>query len=222
MLSKIINRKHMELQEFQEMKLNVIKKSRFDLHGFKQQSEINLIRDALKQFCQRMQTDIENICLKQNNELSGSTIASVFINGNQLLTLNIGDSKGLMVSVKNHSIVVSQLTKDHKPDMVHERKRIEAKGGVVAKQKDKFGRENGPYRLWDITKRAPGLSISRALGDIYAHTLGLSHEPDVQKSLIEPQDKIIVLGSDGIFEFLSNEDVAHLVYPFYDKYLKRL
>ena len=64
--------------------------------------------------------------------------------------------------------------------------------------------------------KAPGLSISRALGDTYAHTLGLSHEPDIQKSLIEPSDKVIVLGSDGIFTYISNEEVAHIVYPFYD------
>lgn len=52
--------------------------------------------------------------------------------------------------------------------------------------------------------KAPGLSVSRALGDIYAHTLGLSHEPDIIKRLLEPEDKIIVLGSDGIYSFLRN------------------
>lgn len=106
--------------------------------------------------------------------------------------------------------------------MASERQRIEAKGGVVAKCKDHFGKEYGPYRLWDITKRQPGLPVSRALGDIYAHTLGLTHEPDIMKTLIEPHDKIIILGSDGIFEYLTNEDVAHIVYPYYDQYLQRL
>jgi serine/threonine protein phosphatase PrpC len=99
------------------MKLNVIKKSRFDLHGYKKQPEIYLIRDALKSVCEKMQKDIEGICERMRNEMSGSTIVSVFLYGNILLALNIGDSKGLMISVKNQSVVVSQLTKDHKPDI---------------------------------------------------------------------------------------------------------
>lgn len=30
-------------------------------------------------------------------------------------------------------------------------------------------------------------------------------------------DKFIVLASDGVWEFLSNEDVAQIVYPFFEK-----
>ena len=30
-------------------------------------------------------------------------------------------------------------------------------------------------------------------------------------------DKFIVIASDGVWEFLSNEDVAQIVYPFFEK-----
>ncbi len=31
------------------------------------------------------------------------------------------------------------------------------------------------------------------------------------------EDKLIVIASDGVWEFLSNEDVAQIVYPFFEK-----
>ena len=31
------------------------------------------------------------------------------------------------------------------------------------------------------------------------------------------EDKFIVLASDGVWEFLSNDDVAQIVYPFFEK-----
>ena len=33
--------------------------------------------------------------------------------------------------------------------------------------------------------------------------------------LLRPDDNIIVIGSDGVFEFLANEEIAAIVYPFY-------
>jgi len=32
---------------------------------------------------------------------------------------------------------------------------------------------------------------------------------------LEPYDKFIIIASDGVWEFLSNEDVARIVWPFY-------
>ena len=59
--------------------------------------------------------------------------------------------------------------------------------------------------------------MSRSLGDGYAHSLGCSCEPEIIHYVLKPEDKIIILGSDGIFEHLSNTQVANIVYPFYIK-----
>ena len=32
---------------------------------------------------------------------------------------------------------------------------------------------------------------------------------------LEPYDKFIIIASDGVWEFLSNEDIARIVWPFY-------
>ena len=57
--------------------------------------------------------------------------------------------------------------------------------------------------------------MSRSLGDAIAHSVGVSSTPEVKSFLVGVEDKFVVIGSDGVFEFLTNEDVARLVMPFY-------
>ena len=46
-------------------------------------------------------------------------------------------------------------------------------------------------------------------------SVGVSPEPEVFDFKLEPEDKFIVIASDGVWEFLSNEDVMKIVLPFY-------
>jgi serine/threonine protein phosphatase PrpC len=61
----------------------------------------------------------------------------------------------------------------------------------------------------------PGLAMSRSLGDQVAHSVGVSSIPEVKSFLVGVDDKFIIIGSDGVFEFLTNEDLARIVMPFY-------
>jgi len=63
----------------------------------------------------------------------------------------------------------------------------------------------GPYRVWLKYEDMPGLAMSRSLGDKVAHSVGVSSLPEVKSSLLEMDDKFIVVGSDGVWEFLTNE-----------------
>ena len=58
--------------------------------------------------------------------------------------------------------------------------------------------------------------MSRSFGDKIAHSVGVSAEPEVKESILGPLDKFIVIASDGVWEFLSNEDVAGIVWPYYE------
>ena len=42
-------------------------------------------------------------------------------------------------------------------------------------------------------------------------------EPEIFQFEITPQSKFVVLASDGIWEFLSNEQVMNMIIPFYLK-----
>ena len=59
--------------------------------------------------------------------------------------------------------------------------------------------------------------MSRSLGDRIAHSVGVSSAPEVGSFILKEEDKVILLASDGVWEFLTNEDVLDIVVPFYDK-----
>jgi serine/threonine protein phosphatase PrpC len=54
----------------------------------------------------------------------------------------------------------------------------------------------------------PGLAMSRSLGDGLAHSCGVISDPEIIEFEVHPDDKFIVVASDGVWEFLSNEQVA--------------
>ena len=57
--------------------------------------------------------------------------------------------------------------------------------------------------------------MSRSLGDAVAHTVGVSAVPEIKTFTVGIDDKFVVIGSDGVWEFLSNENIAEIVFPFY-------
>ena len=108
------------------------------------------------------------------------------------------------------------LTRDHKPDAPGERERIEAAGGWV---RDSVGHVSSsdytPSRLYASQanpKLGPGLCMSRALGDLDGMSCGMTSVPEVTQLPIDPsRDEYLVLGSDGLWEFLPSERVLELV-----------
>ena len=59
--------------------------------------------------------------------------------------------------------------------------------------------------------------MSRSLGDCLAHSVGVSCEAEVDEITLTSDDKIIIIASDGVWEFLSNEEVANIVAPYFAK-----
>jgi serine/threonine protein phosphatase PrpC len=57
----------------------------------------------------------------------------------------------------------------------------------------------------------PGLVVTRAIGDNVAKKLGVLHEPDIANFILTPEDKYIVLGTDGVFDGISNNQVLDIV-----------
>lgn len=57
----------------------------------------------------------------------------------------------------------------------------------------------------------PGLSISRSLGDILAHHIGVTSEPDIKIHEINPNDKFLAIASDGIWDNLGPDEVIEII-----------
>ena len=58
--------------------------------------------------------------------------------------------------------------------------------------------------------------MSRSFGDRVAHSVGVSAEAEIREFVLCSNDKFVVIASDGVWEFLSNEDVAHIVWPYFE------
>ena len=49
--------------------------------------------------------------------------------------------------------------------------------------------------------------MSRSFGDRVAHSVGVISEPSIRKYILKPYDKFLVMGSDGIWQYLTNFEV---------------
>ena len=79
------------------------------------------------------------------------------------------------------------------------------------------GKFIGPNRIWLADRDVPGLAMSRSIGDYKAHTVGVIAEPKVTEYNVQPGDQILVIASDGVFEFMENREVAAIVSEYYEK-----
>lgn len=66
--------------------------------------------------------------------------------------------------------------------------------------------------------------MSRSVGDRVAHSVGVISDPGISQVTLEileyyvlDSDKILVLASDGVWEFLSNKEVIELIAPYYER-----
>ena len=154
------------------------------------------IKDAYFKFDQEWREENRN---HNPDDKSGSTAISCLIDPERVYFLNVGDSRGILVSTEGRILLA---TKDHKPSDQAERQRIQEAGGTVLIQ-----RVNG------------SLAVSRALGD-FEYKNNQNRRPDQQ--LVSPEPEItfysrtkseesvafIVLACDGIWDVMSNEELA--------------
>ena len=89
--------------------------------------------------------------------------------------------------------------------------------GRVDTIKGAQGQNLGPMRVWLLDQDAPGLAMSRSIGDYIAHSVGVATDPEVKRFELTAEDKFMIIASDGVWEFLSNEQIAKIVWPFYLK-----
>jgi len=137
----------------------------------------------------------------------------------RLLIANLGDSRAVLCRSQNGRLSAVRLSDDHKPGRADERRRIEAKGGVVDVQ-----------GVWRVFTPGPanfagrsvlwGLAVSRAFGDLLlkepqrygCHSASgelVSALPEIHTYDINPmEDRFLVLACDGIWDVLGDDDAV--------------
>ena len=172
---------------------------------------------------------INQIFLETDNQLervnfdateSGCTCVLVIHIGSHIICANTGDSRAILVldSMGQNNIndfYEVPLSYDYKPEMPEEKQRIELCGGVVEQLKNKNGEGIGPYRVWVKEGGYPGLAMSRSIGDLIGKKLGVIPNPGILEYDLNESVKFIVVASDGIWEFISNEIVRNIGKQFY-------
>lgn len=174
----------------------------------------NEVKDALD-----VSFKYTNQSLYQNSGLdlyfSGSTCVSILIVGNKVFCSNVGDSRAVLARSIDGSVCGFPLNRDHKASEPDEEERILKNGGRIDAFRDANGRPMGPLRVWHLHENIPGLAMSRSFGDHAAAEVGVIADPEILEMNLTEADKFIVIASDGVWEFLSNDDVVNIVMPHY-------
>eukprot|EP00455_Lapot_gusevi_P001767 TRINITY_DN1067_c0_g1_i4.p1 TRINITY_DN1067_c0_g1~~TRINITY_DN1067_c0_g1_i4.p1 ORF type:complete len:369 (+),score=95.26 TRINITY_DN1067_c0_g1_i4:128-1234(+) len=168
---------------------------------------INAITRGTANLCQAL------LQTKINRQFSGTTAVYGLRIGRKLYTANIGDSRAILVR-KGHNgqVEVVALSNDHKPESPEEKARILKHGGRVQPLPGLPDEDCGPPRVWLRDFDVPGLAMSRSIGDEVSHTVGVIDIPEIIEYELGPNDLFAIWASDGIWEFLSNEQVARIVH----------
>ena len=61
----------------------------------------------------------------------------------------------------------------------------------------------------------PGLAMTRSFGDQAAAEVGVIASPEILEMNLLEGYHFIILASDGVWEFISNEEAANIIMPHY-------
>ena len=169
-----------------------------------------------------MDADTQIAKEKFNCEMSGTTCVLVFQLDEHLICSNAGDSRAILVyedkkSINLQNSKVFLLSNDCKPELPEEKKRIEERGGCVKQYLDEGDIPSGPFRVWIKGEFYPGIAISRTIGDLDAKKVGVIPNPLFIEYTLDEKAKYMIICSDGIWEFISNEEVMKIANSYYLK-----
>ncbi|QCE13791.1 protein phosphatase [Vigna unguiculata] len=183
----------------------------FDGHGGK--SAAQFVRDNLPRFIvedvnfplelekvvKRSFLETDAAFLKSSSQepslSSGTTALTAIIFGRSLLVANVGDCRAVL---SRHGRAI-EMSKDHRPNCVNERTRVESLGGFIDD-----GYLNGQ------------LGITRAMGDWHLEGMKgtsekegpLSAEPELKLMTLTKEDEFLIIASDGIWDVFSSQNAV--------------
>ncbi len=168
-----------------------------------------------------------------HSDKSGSCALVILLFDNKIYIANIGDSRAIMSM--NGGTKIKQLTNDHKPDNPKEFERLMKNGSKVYGD-DNDDPHRDPSKLNFIKDKAElekikainktseeivfreypsDLAVTRTIGDIKVKKKefggkkgSIINKPDIFIHDINSTDDFVVMGCDGIFDDLSNQEVS--------------
>ncbi|XP_043711330.1 probable protein phosphatase 2C 35 isoform X2 [Telopea speciosissima] len=165
-----------------------------------------------------------------DDSMSGTTAITVLVCGDTLYVANVGDSRAVIAVKSGNRVVAEDLSRDQTPFRKDEYERVKLCGARVLtvdqvegyKDPDiqSWGDEesagNDPPRLWVQNGMYPGTAFSRSVGDSTAEKIGVIAAPEVSVVQLTSNHLFFVIASDGVFEFLSSQEVVNMVGRYTD------
>jgi serine/threonine protein phosphatase PrpC len=180
--------------------------------------------------------DITNLSLHKSNiedNLSGTTGITVLLKDSTLHVANVGDSRAIIAGQVDGYLKYSALSSDQTPYRADERERLKKCGATIMTLDQLEGREpihenwgaetgdtidesGDPPRVWDKSLERPGCAFTRSFGDAVAEIVGVNAVPEILTWDLSSLDKYIIIASDGVFEFLTSQNVVNIISQYQD------
>lgn len=147
---------------------------------------------------------------KMDPDYSGTTAVAALMRKNRVWVANVGDSRCVLASKGvDGKIKTKNLSQDQNPDSPGEQERILQNGGFVRPppEPDLSARVYLDAQLTQV-----GLAMSRSIGDHAVKNIGVIANPEVKVYDINGDDQFMILATDGIWEFISSQEAANIVW----------
>jgi protein phosphatase 2C family protein 2/3 len=185
------------------------------LHKYVKEFSKESIKEAINEAEEKF---IKDHALNEKGEImdqSGSCGIMAMIQKNKCIIANVGDSR--LVIYKNNSLFFC--TEDHKPGSDIEKERITKAGGKIYQTPSLWPLYQNGKEIEIPWRVLPGrLSVSRTFGDIEAKDEKFGGNknvvvalPDITEIELNEDFNLIVLGCDGIFDVLNNEEILECI-----------
>ena len=197
------------LQAAEGLKTEIRKRLYSDKNKIANFKDINKVEAYFKNLYRAIQKKLAGT---NEFDLSGTCSISVLLVNNKMFVINLGDSRCVLGQRKGGDDnklgekIGIEMSIDQKPMREDEKLRIIEKGGEVS---DKI---TGLPRVYRKNDEVPGLAVSRSIGDIVAHEVGVSCEPEIFEKELDGDDHFIVIGSDGIWDAMSSCEVVGFIF----------
>ncbi|XP_054268457.1 mucin-2-like [Macrosteles quadrilineatus] len=132
----------------------------------------------------------------ERENLHGGTTAVVALlrhKEGKLYVAWLGDSQAVLV--RNGRPL--EIVRPHKPDRPDEKDRIEGMGGTVL--------------YWGTWRVNGQLAVSRAIGDV-EYKPYVTAEPDIEEITLDGSEDFLILGCDGLWDFVSEQQATDAVF----------
>mmetsp|Transcript_49196 Transcript_49196/g.81695 ORF Transcript_49196/g.81695 Transcript_49196/m.81695 type:complete len:1065 (-) Transcript_49196:122-3316(-) len=166
-----------------------------------------------------------------DDTMSGTTAITAYFNKTEVFVANIGDSRAIIGEKKGKRVIAYSLSIDQTPYRQDERERVKQAGAVIMSCDqlegiteyhenwnvalgDELDNGGDPPRVWAPGKSFPGCAFTRSIGDSVAEGIGVFAEPELLCKEVTEDDEFIMIASDGVWEFLTNQSVADMVMKF--------